>query len=323
MAETPQKRAYQAAESAHRSKPSKKARLAGASSQDSGKATKSSKTQSAETSLYEIVNRPTAQDVGRDGLRRSIALALEHVGFDAATPESLESFTEATETYIGRIVEKLKREAAACRRDNPTPDQYEEVLHSLGISIDSLRPHLKNPLTKEKRKKVDPEYYDPVIEDLYKEFGVLNMSPLFVGHELDGTKEKDEKEWIPASFPGFPALHSYRYTPVEVKSGDPEKQRAEAVEDMRNSEKALRRIDRASKISRQKDLRELATRNPLSKQRSEAWEDLMKDLLPRNGTGSIGALDIADHSTIVNSSGKYLRKELPRTSRRGAAEANG
>lgn len=197
------------------------------------------------------------------------------------------------------------------------------MLHSLDISIDSLRPHLKNPLPKEKREKVEPEYYDPVIEDLYKEFGVLNMSPLFVGHELDGTKEKEEKEWIPASFPGFPALHSYRYTPVKVTTGEPDKKRAEAVADARNSEKALRRIDRAAKISRQKELRELATRNPLSKQRSEAWEDLMKDLLPRNGTGSIGALDIADHSTIVNSSAKFLRKELPRTSRRGAAEANG
>ncbi|KAH7030697.1 uncharacterized protein B0I36DRAFT_242924 [Microdochium trichocladiopsis] len=261
--------------------------------------------------------------MGRDGLRRSIALALEHVGFDAATPESLESFTEATETYISRIVEKLKREAAACRREDPTPDQYEEVLRSLNVSTESLRPHLRNPLPKEKRKKVTPEYYDPIIEDLYKEFGVLNMSPLFVGHELDGNKEKEEKEWIPASFPGFPALHSYRYTPVEVTSQEPDKKRAEAAADARNSEKALRRIDRAAKISRQKEMRELATRNPLSKQRSEAWEDLMKDLLPRNGSSSIGAIDIADHSTVVNSSSKYLRKELPRTNRRSAAEANG
>ena len=197
------------------------------------------------------------------------------------------------------------------------------MLRSLNISVESLQPHLRNPLPEEKRRKIDPEYYDPIVEDLYKEFGVLNMSPLFVGHELDGTKEKEEKEWIPESFPGFPALHSYRYTPVEVISGEPEKKRAEAAADARNSEKALRRIDRAAKISRQKELRELATRNPLSKQRGEAWEDLMKDLLPRNGHGSIGALDIADHSTIVNSSAKFLRKELPRTSRRTAGEANG
>lgn len=62
-----------------------------------------------ETSLYELVNQTTAHDVGRDGLRRSIALALQHVGFEGASVEALESFTEATETctispYIVNLV---------------------------------------------------------------------------------------------------------------------------------------------------------------------------------------------------------------------------
>lgn len=47
---------------------------------------------------YEVVNKPTAEDVGRDGLRRSIGLALQHVGFDAATNEALEGFTETVDT---------------------------------------------------------------------------------------------------------------------------------------------------------------------------------------------------------------------------------
>lgn len=196
------------------------------------------------------------------------------------------------------------------------------MLTSFNIPISSLKPHLRNPLPKKKRALVTPQYYDPIVEDIYKEFGLLNMSPLFVGHELDGNKEKEEKEWIPKSFPGFPALHSYKYTPVEVTQQEPQKKRAEAAADARNGEKALRRIDRAAKISHQKELRELAARNPLSKQRSDAWEDLMKDLLPRKGA-TIGPFDIADNSTIVNSGAKYLRKEVPRTGRRGHVEASG
>lgn len=46
----------------------------------------------------ELSERPNADSMGRDGLRRSIALALEHVGFDAATPEALESFANNAET---------------------------------------------------------------------------------------------------------------------------------------------------------------------------------------------------------------------------------
>jgi hypothetical protein len=36
--------------------------------------------------------------LGRDGLRRSIVLALQHVGFDSASEEALDGFTSATET---------------------------------------------------------------------------------------------------------------------------------------------------------------------------------------------------------------------------------
>ncbi len=48
--------------------------------------------------MCDIMNQPTADDVGRDGLRRSIVLALQHVGFDTATKEALEGFTEAVDT---------------------------------------------------------------------------------------------------------------------------------------------------------------------------------------------------------------------------------
>ena len=44
------------------------------------------------------VNEPTSEDLGRDGLRRSIALTLQHVGFDSASPEAMESFTAVAET---------------------------------------------------------------------------------------------------------------------------------------------------------------------------------------------------------------------------------
>ena len=46
----------------------------------------------------DAVNKPASEDIGRDGLTRSIALTLQHVGFDSASKEAMMSFTEATET---------------------------------------------------------------------------------------------------------------------------------------------------------------------------------------------------------------------------------
>jgi hypothetical protein len=39
----------------------------------------------------------TAEELARKGLRRSIALALQKVGFEGATPDAMESFVSMTE----------------------------------------------------------------------------------------------------------------------------------------------------------------------------------------------------------------------------------
>ncbi|CAJ2503048.1 Uu.00g104420.m01.CDS01 [Anthostomella pinea] len=265
---------------------------------------------------FSAVNRPTAEDLGRDGLRRSIALTLKQVGFDSASKDALEGFTETVDTYITGFVEQLMRTANAARRVDPTPVDFESILHQHNVPLSSLKPHLKNPVPKE---QLEPALYDPITEDVGR---LLQSSRLFLGDELDGKAEKEEKAWIPKSFPDFPSKHSYKYTPVEETARDTQSKRAEAAADARKGEMALRRIDRAAKISRQKELKEVAQRNPLIKQRHEAWEDLMKNLVPARG-GVSGATEMADHSTIVNAAAKYGRKEVPRTSRRAPVDNQG
>ncbi|KAI0596200.1 hypothetical protein F4775DRAFT_566076 [Biscogniauxia sp. FL1348] len=263
---------------------------------------------------FEVVHKPTAEDLGRDGLQRSIALALQHVGFDSGTNDALESFTEAVDTYMTGFINDLKRTANAARRTDPTPADFEATLRRYNIALSSLKPHLKTPIP---GKKLTPTFYNPITENLEN----LQSTPEALGDELDGRHEKEEKAWIPKSFPAFPSKHSYKWTPMEEKPRDAQKKRSDASTDARNGEKALRRIDRAAKISRLKELKEIANRNPLSKQRHEAWEGLMKDLLPRTGAAN-GAMEIADHSTIVNAGTKYGRQELPRASRRAPVEPN-
>ncbi|KAJ8132817.1 hypothetical protein O1611_g810 [Lasiodiplodia mahajangana] len=269
----------------------------------------------ATQTIYEAVRRPTAENTARGGLRRSITLALNHVGFDSATEEALEGFTEMVETYMDGFVDQLKRVAHAARRSDPIPTDYEAVLRYYNLPLWSLKPHLKNPVPK---KLLEPTFYDPVIENTT----YLENTPPVLGDELDGKYEKEERAWIPKHFPSFPSKHTYRYTPAELPAKNTEKKRAEALADARKAEMALRRIDRAAKLTRQKELKEVAHRNTLTKQRHEAWEGLLKSLLPR-GRAANGATEVADHSTIVNASAKYGRKELPRANRRSPLEGIG
>ncbi|KAI1160753.1 WD40-repeat-containing domain protein [Nemania serpens] len=263
---------------------------------------------------YEATRRPTAESMARDGLRRSITLALSHVGFDSATAEALESFTETVETYMDGFVEQLKRVAHGARRSAPIPTDYEAILRYHNLPLCSLKPHLKNPVPKQ---LLEPTFYDPIVENTT----YLESTPPVLGDELDGRYEKEERAWIPKHFPSFPSKHTYRFTPAELPAKNTDKKRTEALADARKAEMALRRIDRAAKLTRHKELKEVAQRNALTRQRHDAWEGLMRSLLPRSRAAD-GANEVADHSTIVDSGAKYGRKELPRANRRAPVEVS-
>ncbi|KAI8964285.1 hypothetical protein F5Y11DRAFT_101364 [Daldinia sp. FL1419] len=262
----------------------------------------------SEKPTYDVVRRPNAEDFGRDGLRRSIGVALKHVGFDAATPDALESFTETVDTYITGFIEHLRRTANAARRNDPIPEDFELILRRHDVDLSSLKLHLKNPVRKE---YLTPSFFDPITEDVQ----YLQKPRPFLGEELSGEKEKEARPWIPKNFPAFPSAHTYRFTPAEQEP-DIEKEQLQAEADAKKGEAALRRINRAARISRQKELRSVAQRDPLSRKRHQNWEDMMSELLPRADPSTNSAPDVADHSTIVNFSTKYGRKGMPKTSRR-------
>ncbi|KAJ3570416.1 hypothetical protein NPX13_g5739 [Xylaria arbuscula] len=111
---------------------------------------------------YEVVRHPTVESMGRDGLRRSITLALKHVGFESAKEEALESFTEMVETYMDGFIHQLKRVAHGARRSDPIPTDYEAALRYHNLPLSSLKPHLKNPVPK---RLLEPKFYDPIIEN--------------------------------------------------------------------------------------------------------------------------------------------------------------
>ncbi|KAH8646658.1 hypothetical protein BX600DRAFT_518701 [Xylariales sp. PMI_506] len=294
-----------AAQAEHRIK---KQRIA--ASQDDAEAPHDAFNTSDMTAAVEELDLPSPETVARDGLRRSIILALQHVGFDSASQEALESLTATTETYLTTFIAHLKHYAESARREHPTPEDFGFMLKKYNIPMSFLKPHLKNPVAKE---KLTPEYYDPMPIPPHADY-FRTPSTGFLGEELDGRADMQDKAWIPSGLPTFPSKHTYKNTLVETTAPDPQEKRGEAAVDVQKGETALRRINRATKISQQKELKEVAQRNAMSRKRHNNWEAMMVAMISKNGSRN-EQQDIADHSMIVDSSGRFARRELPRESR--------
>jgi hypothetical protein len=260
-------------------------------------------------------------------------------------------------------VQDIKTLTNAARRSHPVPKDFEQGLARFNLNTSRLDPHRKPPIPRRKRlPKWEPlETGDPLDRDL----------PV-LGDELDGAPDKAAKAYIPSSFPAFPSVHTYKYTPEsvdavtvfddwgafgtdapsqtldgsqtsqkpqrllapdEIPRGDPKKMREAAAKEAKAGEGALRRLMRASKIAKQKEVWASAQRHPARRERHNLWEAAMRELLdedtrskgkeigPAGMHGDKGRFEIADHSMLVNWEKSYGRREVPRAGVRKSASA--
>lgn len=106
--------------------------------------------------------------------------------------------------------------------------------------------------------------------------------------------------------------------PHEIPRGDPKKLREAATKEAKLGEEALRRLMRASKIAKQKEVWAVAQRDPERKSRMELWDRAMRELLNEDrgvtpsrgpGNGTDASVEIADHSMVVNAEMRFQRQE--------------
>ncbi|KAL3425830.1 bromodomain associated protein [Phlyctema vagabunda] len=238
-------------------------------------------------------------------LRRSVALALEHVGFDGATPEALESFCAHVYTYATEFLTGVTRSMANARRSQPTPMDFQYALARFDIPLLSLEPHLKPPIP---TSKLQPQFEHPPLAKKPNEKSLVRL----LGDELSGAPDKNNRPWIPKKFPSFPSKHTYKWTEVvPTRETDPRKIREEAAKTARQGEEALRRLVKVGKASKEKGVKRAASKDPRSKERHELWERTMQDLMSGNHSTTNGkTIKEEDRSMMVNSEQQYFRKPV-------------
>jgi transcription initiation factor TFIID subunit 8 len=256
------------------------------------------------------------------------------------------------QTDIHSLAAEVHFSAVVARRAQPTPIDFEKALVTFNLLPKDLRPHRRNPVKKSKRT---PAYYDPKVDS-----DVFGRPLPCIAPELSGKPDKDAKSFIPKSFPDFPSIHTYKYTPIDAAQvtvkgtgmryedgtpiggtkhspddglreirGNPQKTREAAAKQAKQAEEALLGLVRASKKNDLNEAQAAAERNPLSKQRYNTWEATMRDLLEdpdmvnggAQGGGEQARVAIAEQCMMVNAEKQYHRKEIQRLAKARTTKA--
>lgn len=267
-----------------------------------------------------VQSSPQNEESAQFLLTRSIALALEAVGFESADPVAIESFRAETEEYILRFLARVRQSMLHCRRIQPIPHDFLQSLHEHQLSLRSLLPHLDPPVTAAKSQ------FSLALESQSAEQQELLSAP---NPFLNDNSQAGTRNYIPKSFPAFPSEHTYKATPeVPTRDHDPRQIRERATEEGRLGEAALRRLV----SSRADESSAASVQNPRSEKsmrarRDRAWKDAMDsiDTKPDNGDAASqssqdwlhGAKEAREGipfrsrayvSTEVNPDKKYWRK---------------
>lgn len=191
------------------------------------------------------------------------------------------------------------------------------MLKRHNVPVSSLKPHLRHPVPKD---QVAPTYDETITldEDAFTTLPLL-------GPELSGQPDKDGMPYVPRTFPEFPSKHTYKFTPQDdVNIRDSKKIREQAARTAQQGEDALRRLVRASKMRKQKEVKSLVEKDGQGKERFRLWESTMKRFMGMEGRAEQSdQVEIADHSMIVNGDAVFGRKEVSRLGKRSAPLTNG
>lgn len=229
-------------------------------------------------------------------LTRSIALALDAVGFEAAEPVAMESFRAEVEEctiltlFIPRILTvkliisdmtdflaNVRLSMLSSRRTQTVPQDFLQSLHTHHLSLRSLTPHLDPPVPPS-RSQISIDV-DTAPEEKQSEFPFLE--PTLIGISDDA----ESRSYVPKHFPAFPSKHTYKMTPeVPERENEPRKIRELAMEEGRLAEEALRRfLSAGSDRTFNTTSKKRPAANSARSRREGLWQETMSAVAEESG----------------------------------------
>lgn len=259
--------------------------------------------------------------------------------------------------------EEIRAFTNAARRQYSEPTDVELVLRRFNLTTSSLKPHIRPPVPRSKRRPkwkdlpiaehagISLPVLDPELSGQAEKESRTHIPPAFppfpsihtyrstpVVREFSPTRDERGQSSLDLATQSITQsqiqsgtqtqTHHRPLAPSEIPRGDPKKMREAAAKEATYGEAALRRLVRASKIAKQKEVWTTAMKEPPRRIRYELWETSMRDMLEDEAMvqgrevdsgavhGASGRFEIADHSTIVNADGRFHRKEVQRTGTR-------
>lgn len=276
-------------------------------------------------------------NVAESLLTRSISLALDVVGFDASEPLALDSFRVGVEECtrfslsgcrfdmlnlldMHHFAANVRQSMLSCRRTQATAQDFLQALHTHQLSLRSLVPHLRPPVSKRRARVALP--HEPSEEE-------EQHGHEFLGPALYDASFRTNQLYVPHHLPHFPSKHTYRATEeFPVREEDPRKIRERATEEGRLGEEALRRLVSARVADRPSPARAGRAADSMRTKRDELWKatmqaataqyisghpqdaDMMDLDFSRHATGPTNP-DYGRISSAVNADKKFWRKPAP------------
>lgn len=138
------------------------------------------------------------------------------------------------------FLSSVRQSMLSCRRRQPIPQDFTYALTQHQLTVSSLIPHLQPPV---------PTSLSQICLEASNQATLPTPDDLpFLGPELSGASDKEQRSYIPAHFPPFPSKHTYKATPeFTERETDPRTVRERATEEGRLGEEALRRLIGAGK----------------------------------------------------------------------------
>ncbi|KAI4245500.1 MAG: hypothetical protein LQ352_006564 [Teloschistes flavicans] len=267
-------------------------------------------------------------------LTRSIGLALDVIGFDAAEPLALESFRLVAEQYMHSLMANMRQSMLSSRRTQATAQDFLQALHTHQLSLRALLPHLRPPISAQiARVNLSHELTEQ--DEQYDH--------QFLGARSNGALLETGKPYIPRNFPVLPSKHTYKATSeYPVREEDPRKVREQATGEGRLGEEALRRLMSAKVVDRPSSVPTGRRVKSVREKRDDMWKETMQamslihtsgdshiadnmeldDPGQRNDPLKASRSDYDRVSSAVNADKKYWRKPAP-FERIGPSGSNG